>query len=254
MSALARLEPLPRSTLWDSAYASLRTALMEGRLKPGQRIVLRDIADQLGISLTPVRDAVNRLVAERVLERGSVGQGGGATVPLLDADQFGQLMAVRSGLEPLAAEAALKHATPEQLDEIEDALHAMQRAAEKRPDAYLAEHHRFHFGIYALCRMPIVMEIIEGAWLRCAPTLTLTLPRAPDLKRYPLHLATMKALREGDGTAAAAAIRADIESARDDVCRLLEQRAGRQRATGRQAKARLADDPRPEGKHTAVRR
>jgi DNA-binding GntR family transcriptional regulator len=236
---LSRLDPLPRNTLWDSAYAALRAALMEGRLVPGQRLVLRELADQLGISLTPVRDAVNRLVAERVLDRGTVGQGGGATVPLLDADQFGQLMAVRAGLEPVATEAALKHATPEKLDDIEDALVAMKRSAKEAPERYLAEHKRFHFGIYKLCCMPIMMDVIESAWLRCAPTLTLTLPKSgPDLKRYPLHVAALKALRSGDGAAAASAIRADIESARDDVCRLLTERASGARMNGKGAAAR----------------
>lgn len=225
MKPLARLLPLPRSTLWDGAYASLRAALMEGRLAPGQRIVLRDIADQLGISLTPVRDAVNRLIAERVLERGSVGQGGGATVPLLDADQFRQLMTVRSGLEPAAAVAALQHATPAALDEIELALQAMKRGVDERQlERYLAEHHRFHFGIYALCRMPIVLEVIESAWLRCAPTLTLALPEyIPGLRRYPFHIAALQGLRDGDAAAVAQAIRADIDSARDDICALLER-------------------------------
>jgi DNA-binding GntR family transcriptional regulator len=235
-----RLKPVARSTLHDSAYASLRAALMEGRLAPGQRLVLRDLADQLGISLTPVRDAVNRLVAERVLDRGSVGQGGGATVPLLDADQFSQLMAVRAGLEPVAAQAALRHATPEKLAPIEDALLGMKRAAKEAPERYLAEHYRFHFGIYGLCCMPIVMDVIEGAWLRCAPTLTLTLPKAgPDLKRYPLHVAALKALRAGDATAAADAIRADIESARDDVCAILLRQASIRRTNGAAVDARL---------------
>ena len=85
--------------------------------------------------------------------------------------------------------------------------------------------------------MPIVMDVIEGAWLRCAPTLTLTLPKAgPDLKRYPLHVAALKALRAGDAAGAADAIRADIESARDDVCALLTQRAGARRVNGTPAR------------------
>lgn len=224
-TTLPPLVPLERHTLWDSAYASLRAALMEGRLAPGQRIVLRDVAERLGISLTPVRDAVNRLIAERVLERGVVGQGGGATVPMLTADQFRQLMAVRASLEPSATLAAAPNVTPAALAEMEQALRAMQTTFdEKRPDAYLQAHHRFHFGIYALCRMPIMLEIIESAWVRCAPTLTLGLPEyVPGLKRFPLHAACVEALRCGDGERAAAAIRADIESARDDIVPLIER-------------------------------
>jgi DNA-binding GntR family transcriptional regulator len=77
-----------------------------------------------------------------------------------------------------------------------------------------------------MCQMPIVQEIIESTWLRCAPTLTLALPEnIPGLKRYASHVATVKALRRHDGDAAAAAIRADIESARSDIGAMLRERA-----------------------------
>ncbi len=225
MTSLPRLDTLQRDTLWDRAYRALKSALLEGRFAPGERIVLRDVADDLGISLTPVRDAVNRLTAEKILDRGGVGNGGGATVPLLNTDQFNQLMTVRSSLEPVATAAAARLATAGQLDAIEASLIAMKRSvSEKRLGQYLAEHHRFHFGIYAICKMPIVQEIIESAWLRCGPTLTLALPEyIPGLKRYAFHAAALTALRDGDAERAAAAIRDDIESARNDICALLDK-------------------------------
>ena len=223
MSALHDLLPIKRSTLWDGAYGSLRSALMGGKLAPGQRIVLREMADQLGMSLTPVRDAVNRLVAEGALERGNVGAGGGATVPQLDSDQFAQLMLVRGSLEPVATAAAVPFATPAKLDAIETDLREMKIAlGERRIGGYFEAHYRFHFGIYVLCRMPILLEIIETAWLRCAPTLTLP-SYTPGLKRYPLHVAALQALRDGNGAAAADAIRADIDSAGAELCPLLDQ-------------------------------
>ena len=226
MSALHDMPPIKRSTLWDGAYGSLRAALMGGKLSPGQPIVLREMADQLGMSLTPVRDAVNRLVAEGALDRGSVGAGGSATVPRLTADQFAQLMLVRSHLEPVATEAAVTHTTPERLDTIETDLVEMKTAlGEGRIGGYFEAHYRFHFGIYISCRMPILLEIIETAWLRCAPTLTLP-SYTPGLKRYPLHVAALQALRDGNGAAAAAAIRSDIDSACADICPLLEHVAG----------------------------
>ena len=225
MTSLPRLNTLQRDTLWDRAYLALKSALLEGRFAPGERIVLRDVADHLGISLTPVRDAVNRLTAEKILDRGGVGNGGGATVPLLNTDQFNQLMTVRSSLEPVATAAAARHATSGQLDAIEASLIAMKRSvSEQRQEQYLAEHYRFHFGIYAICKMPIVQEIIESVWLRCGPTLTLALPEyIPGLKRYAFHVAALAALRDGDAERAAAAIRDDIESARNDICALLDK-------------------------------
>lgn len=220
----SRLEPIERDTLWDRAYAALRSALLAGRYRPGDRIVLRQVADELGISLTPVRDAVNRLIAERVLERGGVGQGGGAVVPMLSPDQFDQLMTVRASLEPTAVEVAARQATPQRLAPVAEALDAMKQAITAGDtDRYLQAHHQFHFGIYGLCDMPILQDIVESVWLRCGPTLNLALPQfKPGLKRLGHHEATLAALREAQGSAAAAQVRADIESARADIRAILQ--------------------------------
>lgn len=228
MGTVSRLPPIDRLTLWDRAYASLKSALLAGRFAPGDRIVLRDVADDLGISLTPVRDAVNRLIAERILERGTGGQGGGATVPLLDAEQFSQLMTVRSHLEGVVTAAAAAHVTSDGLDEIGRRLADMKRSVdEHRVADYLDAHYRFHFGIYGMARQPVIHEMIENVWLRCGPALTLALPDyIPNLKRYPFHVEAWQALRRGDGEAAAGAIRADIDSALADLLPLIRERAG----------------------------
>jgi DNA-binding GntR family transcriptional regulator len=231
--SLPRLKSVEHGTLWDRAYVSLKSALLAGRLAPGERLVLRKVADDLGISLTPVRDAVNRLIAEKVLDRGGLGPAGASIVPLLDADQFSQLMTVRGSLEPMAAEAAAAHTTAEGLHAVERLLVEMKRSVqEKRTEQYLEAHYQFHFRIYDMCRMPIVEDIIENAWLRCAPTLRLGLPEyIPGLKRYEHHVATLAALARGDGAAAAQSIQADIESARTDIAALLQQQQERRTAS-----------------------
>ena len=218
------LKLINRDTLWDKAYISLRSALLAGKFVPGERIILRKVAQDLGISLTPVRDAINRLAAENVLERGGVGQGGGASVPLLNSAEFDQLMSIRSCLEPLAAEAAAKNATKAEVAAIAKLLKQMTDLAETGNLAsYLNAHHKFHFGIYKLANQSILLQAIEGAWLRCGPTLNLALPAyKPGQKRHKHHLAALNALKKGDGIGVAQSIRADIESARLDIGRLLD--------------------------------
>jgi DNA-binding GntR family transcriptional regulator len=220
----AGLKLINKETLWDKAYFSLKSALLAGKFVPGERIILRKVAQDLGISLTPVRDAINRLAAENVLERGGVGQGGGASVPLLNADEFDQLMAIRSSLEPLAAEAAANNVTKAEISEISKLLDQMRELANTGNLAsYLDAHYKFHFGIYKLAKQSILLQAIEGAWLRCGPTLNLALPAyKPGQKRHKHHLAALNALKKGDGSGVAEAIRADIDSARLDICNLLE--------------------------------
>jgi len=218
------LKLINKDTLWDKAYFSLKSALLAGKFVPGERIILRKVAQDLGISLTPVRDAINRLAAENVLERGGVGQGGGASVPLLNANEFDQLMSIRSSLEPLAAEAAAKNASKAEIVEISNMLNRMKELAETgNLPSYLDAHYKFHFGIYKLANQAILLQAIEGAWLRCGPTLNLALPAySPGQKRHKHHLAALNALKKGDGVGVAQAIRADIDSARLDICNLLD--------------------------------
>jgi DNA-binding GntR family transcriptional regulator len=89
--------------------------------------------------------------------------------------------------------------------------------------SYLDAHYQFHFGIYKLANQSILLQAIEGAWLRCGPTLNLALPEyKPGQKRHKHHLAALNALKKGDGIGVARAIRADIDSARLDICNLLD--------------------------------
>ena len=66
MTALKRIE---REPLWDLAHTQLQDALLAGRFEPGTVLTLRSLAESFGTSITPVRDAVTRLVAQGVLSR-----------------------------------------------------------------------------------------------------------------------------------------------------------------------------------------
>ncbi|WP_375463934.1 GntR family transcriptional regulator [uncultured Methylobacterium sp.] len=212
MTQLRQVERLP---LWDQAYAELRQALLAGRFAPGERILLRDVATELGISPTPVRDAVNRLIAEHVLERGSSGQGGGAVVPRLDVGRFDELLTIRCDLEGRAAARAAEHAQPGDIVALDGLLAEMKALIRgQRLDAYLDLHRRFHFGLYALARMPILEGLIENIWLRCGPVLTYVIPDYVLLQKgSDLHTAALAALSRSDADASCAAIRQDIREA-----------------------------------------
>ena len=229
----SRLNPIDRQTLWDRAYAELRNALLAGRFVPGERIVLREVASELGISLTPVRDAVNHLIAERVLERGTGGQGGGATVPFLDAEQFRQLTIIRADIEARAAHEAAAHVSDAEVARLGECLQAMRRSIDHERARYLELHRQFHFGIYAMADMPVIHDVIENLWLRCGPVLTAVLPEyVPYIKRADHHESALRALAARDGEGVAAAIRRDITEAGSYIHLLLKQASEKPSAVG----------------------
>ena len=216
------MKQVARMPLWDQAYAEIRHALLTGRFQPGQRILLRETGEELGISLTPVRDAVNRLIAEHVLERGSSGQGGGAVVPQFDLARFEELLTIRCDLEGRAAWIAAQRATKTDLRRLRVLLDRM-RALIRSPclDGYLDVHRAFHFGVYGAARMPILGGLIENVWLRCGPILNYVLPDyVLTLKGTDLHNIALDALEKGDADKAADAVRRDIREAGAYLARL----------------------------------
>lgn len=206
---LSRIE---REPLWDRAHTQLREALLAGRFEPGSALILRQLADTFGTSITPVRDAVSRLVAQRVLDQGPRNS---ALVPDVRANALKDLMLVRCELEGRAAREAATRADTQGLAALEALLAQMRgMIAARRLEEYLDVHRRFHFGVYAMAGIPILVEMIENLWLRCGPVLSFVVPEyVLSLKGTDHHAAMVAALRAGDGTRAEAEMIADIEEA-----------------------------------------
>src|SRR4051794_33146888 len=102
---MAKLE---HQTLNDRAYAALKKGLMSGQFRPGEVLTIRQLAGRYGISVTPVREALQRLVAERSLE---MLRNRSIAVPILTLDKFVELRRVRCLLEGLATELAVPNVT-----------------------------------------------------------------------------------------------------------------------------------------------
>lgn len=210
--AVQTLQPVERETLWDQVYAQLRDALFAGKFEPGSRLVLRDLAELLGTSITPVRDAVARLVANGTLARGPRNT---ALVPDVGAVDLQHLIIVRTELEGRAAREASKHADEDGVAVLDKRLAQMRKLiAEGHLGAYLDLHRQFHFGIYEMAQMPILYDMIEGLWLRCGPALSFVIPDYVRLlKGTDHHRRLIEALRNHHADAAERAIVSDIEEA-----------------------------------------
>ena len=219
---LASLAPIGRDNLAGRVYAELRAALMEGRMAPGQRLKIRELAVAMGVSETPVREAVMQLVRERALRMEAAKS---ITVAGLTLDQYLELRIVRMELEGLAAEAAAPRIRPGAIDELA-ADHEALVAAEARGDAPAANraNWRFHHGIHRAAAMPELLAIIEGIWLRNGPTLVHLYPHAPPT--YPgrhRHLDVLDGLRARDPLATREAIAADMTEGGAGLVRRLRE-------------------------------
>ena len=199
-------------SLEERAYRQLRQALMEGVFAPGQKLSIRQIAAGLGTSPMPARAALGRLAAERAVD---VLPSGRAVVPCLTRAAFVELGAIRAELEPLAARLAaplIDAATRERLAGIIAADRAAYAASD--PEALLREDRNFLLTLYRAAQAPLLLGMIESAWLRRGPHFWdarwLLVGRTP---RSAHHGDILAALEAGDENGAALSLRSEIESA-----------------------------------------
>ena len=139
MQAIA---PIPRRPLHEEAVGRLRELIVQGELPPGERLNERLLCQQLGISRTPLREAIKLLASEGLV---SLSPNRGAQVAPLEAARLAETLCVMGALEALAGELACKHAPDAQIAEVA-ALHAEMVAKHARGD--LASYFRYNQAIH----------------------------------------------------------------------------------------------------------
>lgn len=206
MSAPA-IAPLDPTKLRENAYFALRDAFTRGAFAPGDVLTLRDLAAQLGVSMTPVREAVRRLVAEGALVDTPTRK---LMVPAFDARRAGDLMAARLAMEALALDQSMDRMSETDLAALDAILARVPDTPGNMPD--LVTNHEFHFTLYRIGGSEVLLPIVEALWLQYGAYLNLIInrPAASEIEEHVHHFELMDALRCGDRDAAHAALKADI--------------------------------------------
>jgi len=212
--------PVGRENLAGRVYEELRTALFEGRMRPGQRLKIRDLAAAMQVSETPVREAVVQLARERALRLEAARS---ITVARLSLEQYLELRTIRLELEGLAAEAAALRIDDAGIAALDEA-HAALTAAEEAGDALAANRANwaFHHGLYRAGGMPELLAIIESIWLRNGPMHAFLYPDArPSYPGRHRHLDIIDGLRAHDPLATRQALCADLTEGGANLVALL---------------------------------
>jgi DNA-binding GntR family transcriptional regulator len=186
-----RVKPLnsaPRKS-WEVAYEYLRDGILSERLPPGTRLVEMSIAEEIGLSQGPVREALARLEEQGLIE--AVGRRGRyvASVPV----ETGRLLYdLRARVEPFAAKLAMVSLTPENLDQLERYVELIRSS--KRVAARVDADMSFHRMIYELSHFsPLV-----GLWDQIELLTRRLRPVSEPAVTYDIHRAILEAMRSKD--------------------------------------------------------
>lgn len=141
----------------EYAYSTLRKAILDGNLPGGTRLVQAEIASTMGVSTTPVREALRDLAAEGLIR---LDPHRGGIVHDLEFEELDEILRLRSILEPEAIRRAWPHVTDELVEEI-DAVHE-QIATSVSAAEFVQLNDRFHGLLYEQAGSPRLLGILEA--------------------------------------------------------------------------------------------
>jgi DNA-binding GntR family transcriptional regulator len=148
-------------TLAEKAYATLHTAIITGRLRPGARLPIEELADHLEMSPMPIREAVRRLHAvglvENIPHRG-------ARVTELSVKDLAEVYEVRLALETQAIRRAAERFTEQAGIDARRSLILLEGMADDSSEATSVVHAQFHFALYEAAGSAWLLRLIRPAW------------------------------------------------------------------------------------------
>ncbi len=191
------------------AYALILEAIDSHIYTPGDRLVESELAERLGVSRTPVREALQRLETQGLLTR----DGRSLIVASLDHTQMSELYVVRGELEGLAAKLAARHATPEEVRVLRDMLEA-DMALVDDPAALSRANRRFHKQIHLASHNRFLvrqLDLVHRSMALLATTSISAEGRGADTLAE--HAKIVESIEAGDGDAAYQSLRDHISKA-----------------------------------------
>ena len=192
------------------AYTLILEAIEAGTYKPGDRLVESELAERLGVSRTPVREALQRLETQAMLTR----DGRSLIVASLDHNQLAELYAVRTELEGLAARLAARHATDEELRVLRGMVQDDMALIGGDPRALSRANKRFHKQIHLASHNRFLvqqLDLVHRSMALMANTSFAAEGR--DAAGLMEHDAIVQALEARDADAAWAALKIHISRA-----------------------------------------
>jgi DNA-binding GntR family transcriptional regulator len=197
----------------DLAYIRVRELILSGELAPGAVLPQASLAQTIGMSTTPLREALRRLKQEGLVELDAHRD---ARVRPLDAAEARDLLEMRRNLDPLAASLAAQRRTENDLADVRAALDGLEALDAAPSLAQLESHHRFHAAIHRASHNALLVDVLDGLWVKTDRYRRhgLESGRRDEERdaRAAEHRALFEAVRDGDAETAAELMRRHVET------------------------------------------
>ncbi|MEM6888070.1 MAG: GntR family transcriptional regulator [Pseudomonadota bacterium] len=203
--------PRPPDTLpaaHDRVYRALRARIIHGEIAPGQALTLRGLGRDYDVSMTPVREAVRRLVAEGALTLSASGR---ISTPEPTSERIEELASLRALIEVELASRALPRAHMALIERLQTINGTVAEAVAHRDAVrYIRTNLEFHRTLYLRAQAPAMLAMAETVWLQMGPTMRALYGKLRRTEPPAYHRLIIAALRAGDEPGLRLAVRSDV--------------------------------------------
>jgi DNA-binding GntR family transcriptional regulator len=205
------MDSISQHSLHDELLARLRRMIIDGELRPGDKVPERQLCDHFGVSRTPLREALKVLAAEGFIE---LAPNRGAMIAASSTGDIEEVLPISAAIEALSGELACEHITDEEIARIK-AIHVEMAADFEagRFQSYAEKNRLIHQHIVAAARNPLLASLYDTLFFRigrgrCAEEL------ASDMLHQDLayHQEIIKALEERQGVRLAGLLKSHLEA------------------------------------------
>lgn len=213
---------IQRQGLYDAVADRIRSQIVEGRLEPGARLNERVLCEQMGVSRTPMREAIKKLAGQGLI---TLEPNRGAVVHRLSTSEVAAAFEVIAMLEAMSGQLAAERASDDEVAHISALQAEMERAhrAEDLP-AYYRVNAQIHSALNEAARNPVLEEVFRSVNLRLQ---SLRFRSNLDREKWDAavveHAEIVKALAARNGPLVGELLRNHLNHKRDIVLRLMEQ-------------------------------
>lgn len=205
----------------EAVYQQLRAQILFGELAPGQAVTIQGLTASLGAGMTPVREAIRRLISDGAL----VFQGNRrVSVPLLSSGDVDELLFARKTIECELSRLATLNVSEADIAALEQIDSDLDRAISTGDvPGYLAQNYSFHTTLYNHAAAPILTDLADRLWLRFGPSLRVVCGRFGTQSFPDRHKDILEALRRRDPEMAALAMERDVRQGMEQVSMGLDE-------------------------------
>ena len=202
-------------SLADQVFEKLESDIITGVYARGELLTELKLVNQLGVSRTPIREALRRLEQERLIEE----TGKGSLVLGITVEDLMDIMEIRQRIEGLAAYYAAKNMTNTGLNQLREILHLQKFYFDKQDVEHACKmDDRFHDTIYKLCRRTVIHDTLLPLYKKTLRYRKLSVEDASRLEKSILeHQAILDAMATSDADLAASLIQNHIENAKENM-------------------------------------